>query len=329
MRRGMLLRFAQDDSSRATIRSPNPATPTTPKFEVRNRRARAPNAFYGGATPTSACLTVRSRCSHHRRMPCDTSRPPSSSPPSSAAARTFRSPSHPSRISPNSRPRNTPSPGSARSAARRAEAWPSTPRAGWPAGPTSPTAPGARRSGRTGSLIPIGTLGGPSSTVPWPGLNDAGHGRRHLPDRRVGPAARGLELRAGRLPARDHRPHLPRLRLAERRDPGAAPARRPSQLRHRRQQPGRRRRMGGDGRARSDLRGRPGAPVPRGRCGIRRTGAKARSRRASCARSATTRRRPPRRSTTRARWSASPAIATRPSAASAPSTRCSGSRTAS
>ena len=58
-----------------------------------------------------------------------------------------------------------------------------------------------------------------------------GHGRRHLPDRRVGPAGRGLELRAGRLPARDHRPHLPRVRLGERCDAGAARARRPSQLR--------------------------------------------------------------------------------------------------
>jgi probable HAF family extracellular repeat protein len=46
---------------------------------------------------------------------------------------------------------------------------------GWVAG-WSNQPDGTRRGAlwKEGSLIPIGTLGGPSSTVPWPGLNDAG-----------------------------------------------------------------------------------------------------------------------------------------------------------
>jgi probable HAF family extracellular repeat protein len=46
---------------------------------------------------------------------------------------------------------------------------------GWVAG-WSNQPDGTRRAAlwKDGSLIPIGTLGGPSSTVPWPGLNDAG-----------------------------------------------------------------------------------------------------------------------------------------------------------
>ena len=46
---------------------------------------------------------------------------------------------------------------------------------GWVAG-WSNQPDGTRRAAlwKEGSLIPIGTLGGPSSTVPWPGLNDAG-----------------------------------------------------------------------------------------------------------------------------------------------------------
>ena len=127
------------------------------------------------ATPTSTCLTVRSRCFHHRRMPCDTSRaPPSSSPPSPAAARTLQVTQPRSRICSTRGPAIHRRQARLARSARRAGAWPSTPRAGWPAGPTSRMAPGARRSGRTDRSIPIGTLGGPSSTVPWPGLNDAG-----------------------------------------------------------------------------------------------------------------------------------------------------------
>jgi probable HAF family extracellular repeat protein len=46
---------------------------------------------------------------------------------------------------------------------------------GWVAG-WSNQADGSRRAAlwKDGSITPIGTLGGPSSTVPWPGLNDAG-----------------------------------------------------------------------------------------------------------------------------------------------------------
>jgi probable HAF family extracellular repeat protein len=46
---------------------------------------------------------------------------------------------------------------------------------GWVAG-WSNQPDGSRRAAlwKDGSLTPIGTLGGPSSTVPWPGLNDAG-----------------------------------------------------------------------------------------------------------------------------------------------------------
>ena len=46
---------------------------------------------------------------------------------------------------------------------------------GWIAG-WSNQADGSRRAvlWRDGSITPLGTLGGPSSTVPWPGLNDEG-----------------------------------------------------------------------------------------------------------------------------------------------------------
>src|SRR5207237_1783621 len=46
---------------------------------------------------------------------------------------------------------------------------------GWVAG-WSNLPDGSRRAAlwRDGSITPLGTLGGPSSTVPWPGLNDEG-----------------------------------------------------------------------------------------------------------------------------------------------------------
>ena len=266
-----ILRSAQDDSRprRGLRDSPDSKSGSGDcecgGFEVRMQRVRARVAPYGVATPTSAHRPVGARSVSHpggcnatrrvcradsgpvrlqRQHPGGHAAAPGAGPGGGTAAL-------PGRQAPVSRWNTEPGHGHqrpglgsglvhcCRTGTRRAALWKDR--------RSSPT-PHARRTEQHRSLA---------------GLNDEGAvvGISQTDDSDPLHEDWSCELGGFLTEATDL--HLPRVRLAERRDAGAAHARRQPQLRHRRQQRGRDRRVGGDGSARSHLRRRPGPPVPR------------------------------------------------------------------
>ena len=184
---------------------------------------------------------------------------------------------------------------------------------------------------RNGVITDLRTLGGPSSTVPWQGLNDAGMVVGISQTDETDPLDEDWSCELGGFIPSPNPTNLVCRGFVWQNDVmrELSPLGGHPQLRHRRQRPGPDRGLGRDGGARrrpastsrcSASAPRSGSPSPAARDG---------SRRASCRPGpATPRRRPP-RSTTRGRRSASPAAATRAWAASAPSARFAGTGTAS